>query len=568
MKEGENVKKAFILLQVAVVFAVFMLVPLSVSKQNVKALGLDTAVKVVAGSQAERVLIAVGEKAGARIAGRTSQQIAIQRWNLQAYQAAVDAGQIEKANKLAAFVDEANKAQIIPIPDKPGFGKIVISTVGFLTGLDMVVSTFNAIKDGYNAQKTIAVMDQGGTFQANTVYQSYKSVNYRGAFVNDPRFSTDQIYYNDASTQGWTSISTYGLNVFAGPYGFTVKDESNVDAVIHVLYMGFDGLIHGAGDLGVTTVNPSVASPDFNVPLVNAPPLLSDPSPLAASAVADPVTAGQNLGPNMELTIPLDDANYTDANSDFGNVLMPDPMVAPSPAPAPDPLPTDVLGWLQKLWETLKQILDNLLSLLQNLGTWFASIIAKLISILDLLNQLFSSLGNWFQSIINALSGLPNLIASALSSLFQSIVNALSGLPSLIASAFQSLFQSILDLLNSIWSGITNLPNAIASSIAALFMPSIDPAVQFNPVVDSFKGKFNNPSDFAYLNDHVFSNQCQNLNNIQLTLFGVTVTAVDFTLLKVAATWWLPIMKGFIWFLFGWWAYKRVVDLFKRSGQI
>jgi hypothetical protein len=118
------------------------------------------------------------------------------------------------------------------------------------------------------------------------------------------------------------------------------------------------------------------------------------------------------------------------------------------------------------------------------------------------------------------------------------------------------LWQWLLDILNA----ILNLPDLIGEVITDLFVPTVPIGDHFVPLQDNVKEKFNTPDDFRFLVPSGGGDACP--PNIMYK--GMVI--VDTSFACDAAKWFKPIMTGFMYFLFGWWLFRKTNALMAKRG--
>lgn len=128
--------------------------------------------RIAAGSAGERVVLGLMEKTGLNIATKEARKKAMERFeyeameNLKFYQSN---GDTVKYDELANFYNQLanlSDTQLVPtkqktdwvpgdyieIPEKPGFGKYILTGAMFLTGADLVYDIYQSIKTAYDEQ--------------------------------------------------------------------------------------------------------------------------------------------------------------------------------------------------------------------------------------------------------------------------------------------------------------------------------------------------------------------------------------------------------------------------------
>lgn len=249
---------------------------------------------------------------------------------------------------------------------------------------------------------------------------------------------------------------------------------------------------------------------------------------------------------------PIDDSNgdsNTDTGSDSSGLLS-----------GISDLIKQIIEFLKNIWEWLKSL---------TFVEWFSSLFSYLADLLGLINELFVKL-------FEILSNLLGPVLSAFQTLWDwlsSILDAIGKVASPIVEWLQKLLDSLTGFVTDIgkWfgeilEGILGVPDLILDGLGKLFVPDISVPDQFTPLLDQFKTKFNKPSDFDFLNGS-FQNSC-GVNDIYANLFGKRVKVFDSSFVIKYAAWWKPIMSGFMWFMFGFWAFRRMNMMASKNGGV
>lgn len=126
--------------------------------------------------------------------------------------------------------------------------------------------------------------------------------------------------------------------------------------------------------------------------------------------------------------------------------------------------------------------------------------------------------------------------------------------------------NAIVSWLKGIWTLIKGLAVEIAGAIGAALVPATPVSEQFAPFVDDLSAKFNTPADFEFLKGQI-SGTCGNMNNLRANVMGQELVIVKFDEAKKWASWWMPIMKGFMWFGFGFWLYRKAIAMAGKNGN-
>jgi hypothetical protein len=156
--------------------------------KNIEANVVATAfVRVAAGSVGERVIVGMAEKAGIKYATKTARKKAVERWNLDVYNKIQEMNKFGKemeAQELARFqkqLAEATPTNLSPVASKPNFSNFVVSSALFLTGLDLIMDGYHAIKEHAETNKMMESMEE-----LSEAIQSGKSVVSFGGYKAYP----------------------------------------------------------------------------------------------------------------------------------------------------------------------------------------------------------------------------------------------------------------------------------------------------------------------------------------------------------------------------------------------
>lgn len=172
-----------------IVTIMMILLPFIPPKNHAHAVS-GAAIRIVGGSVGERVVAGVLEKTGAKFATKSAREKAVERWNLEVYQKIKEAeaiGDTYKAEELQRFQNQMkslDSTKVTAIPDKPGFGKVMLDTSLFLTGADISYDLTNTVLQMYQDGKawermreTTRSIASGESLSSFHGFQMYKSAN-------------------------------------------------------------------------------------------------------------------------------------------------------------------------------------------------------------------------------------------------------------------------------------------------------------------------------------------------------------------------------------------------------
>lgn len=309
--------------------------------------------RIVAGSTAEKVMIGIAEKAGVKYATKTAMEKARERWNMELYEELMaQTTPVEVKQRLETFSRAINSADVIPIPSRPGFGKVVLDTALFLTGLDIVFEAYNVFKTAYEKQKFADglsnAMAEGSYVR---VFPGYSLQPYsKGTHYGIPY--TDWRLVNDSNpSKSIDVLGGYG-NVDTYPFDWYYEITNNQDTYCYVtLHYNYKHPEYGVR-IGVETgifVPKQIGH--LNDPFISAipvtetdvPSITGVPRPLQPLATPglDPVPNVKGLPDKVEIVVPIDQP-YPDPGSEPLN--SPDDLLRPNPDPNPDPDPNGDLN--------------------------------------------------------------------------------------------------------------------------------------------------------------------------------------------------------------------------------
>jgi hypothetical protein len=344
--EGGFVMKKITLLMLILIFSLNF-----VGSMEVQAVGEGVVARVLVESVGERTLAAVAEKAGLKYGTKTAREIAMRRWNKDLYaqvETIESTGITTRSENLRATADYFKKlddSMVVPIPEKPGFGRILVKSALFLTGADLLVDGYKAIQSSIAEQKLMGLLTEFTEAQKT----GEKLLSYKGAglfiegvsgsgkpliFFGYPPTSAGLAtgLYNstyDYTKPYWTEITntidytTYAL------FNFTLHAITATGAIVSEVHssvhIGFPAEIPDFNEVGII--------PDTsNVPDVNLTPW--------AQNLNDDVPVPDPTPEFIPVDIPLTN-DYPETITEPWN----DPYVdlnyvpVPEPEPVPEPNP-------------------------------------------------------------------------------------------------------------------------------------------------------------------------------------------------------------------------------------
>lgn len=303
-----------------------------------------------------------------------------------------------------------------------------------------------------------------------------------------------------------------------------------------------------------------------------------------------------------------------------------DPGTDPGTDPTNPPTDGNLLDWLKALIETIITLLQNIWNWAQSLTfvVWFTSIIGYLGDLIGLIqglfSELFSLLGGMLEPVLTVLStmldpvlnafdtlwsrltiiadaigNIASPILTSLTSLFEmlwtnltSIVSALATLAEPIVTtittalgtvtgwlsdivvAIGEIIKPIVNPIGSILTTVVNIPNLIIQGIeslfSTLFVPTVSVQEQFSPLKEQAEKKFFPADTFKYLAAPFKGASCDAPRDMYANLFGMEMKVFDSSFIEATSQWWKPIISGFLWFMFGFWLFRRMNMMASKNG--
>lgn len=114
---------------------------------------------------------------------------------------------------------------------------------------------------------------------------------------------------------------------------------------------------------------------------------------------------------------------------------------------------------------------------------------------------------------------------------------------------------------------VTN--KSLKDTITEFFVPSVPMGDLWTPIGDTVKTKFNEPKDFEFLVPAFTEGSCPpniKLNGMKIGSNNLVGDVVDLSIPCGQAPWWKAIATGLIYFLFGWWLFRKANALMSKHG--
>jgi hypothetical protein len=305
------------------------------------AMGETAVLKLAVGSEAERIMFGIAEKAGVKFADSTALSKAEMRWNYNLeYHARVPSTDTALEQKLSDLPGSLNNIPLVADPKTPGWSKAIISGAMFLTGADLLYEAYNAFQDGYNKQQfasiagtdlsvgnyytsglgfSIPYFSKSSTAAQYQLYNKYKDLG--SAFYGDVPYllGTEQNYYKINSKNGniW-NISVILAGMRDGAPFYSQTKTGDVDVTVP---------LSKATEQIITPYKPT----QTDVPTVTVPSAL--PATVTTPTLGN-YTVPSDFPESVTVYVP-DTVPDPSTVVDSPNV----PIGQTEPAPAPDPLP-------------------------------------------------------------------------------------------------------------------------------------------------------------------------------------------------------------------------------------
>ncbi|HYK74818.1 MAG TPA: hypothetical protein VEV44_17115, partial [Pseudoneobacillus sp.] len=176
-------KKRILVLSLLFSLIVTLLIP---PKEKASAVGGAVA-RVVVGEVGARVIGGLAEKSGLKYVTKTARAKAVERWNLEMYEKIKyydDLGKTMEADQFRNLQNALKNPTVSAIPEKPGFGKVVLDSALFLTGLDMAVDVYDSIMEHQSMSKEMDAYKELADAVADT--ESVRSIGGYSFFTTTP----------------------------------------------------------------------------------------------------------------------------------------------------------------------------------------------------------------------------------------------------------------------------------------------------------------------------------------------------------------------------------------------
>jgi hypothetical protein len=318
--------------------------------QNVSASALAPVIKLSSGSIAEKTVLGIMEQTGMKTATRSAKDIASDRWRMEAYNQYMADNVSGKNADLWAQLNTIdvtlNNAAVTPIPDKPGFGKILVDASLYLSVFMLSYDVTSSLVDAYQNQLDLEFLDDEIKKQSG-VSKYYQIYNYRIEKIPDASPYFNRIFLYDyqlddskLTVAGWgSSAIDYLTEAYITDWSITPDNKLLLYVYARYFWSGkwqvynLNYTRSYLPDFGFTKfATKPIEVPDLNIPSVFQP--FAEPD-------ADPTIKPDGMPDQMEVVIPLDDVGYDSPEpwNDPVQNFEPEPEPQPDPDPEPEPTP-------------------------------------------------------------------------------------------------------------------------------------------------------------------------------------------------------------------------------------
>lgn len=227
-------KKFFLMLLTLLVFLNFVVRP-----PSSYAFGIDTAVKIVAGSSAKQLVRGMAERVGLKLSGKQLDNT-VSYINRKAY---------DGDPKAVRFVTDIS-SKTATTGGKSGFKKYLLDPMLWISGLDLVFEAYNAFKGAFDSEGTVPVMNYTNLM---CVQPGVDGTNSTSVQVWVKEGTTNYSGQQDTS-MGGSRYDTYTCTVMKVK-GFPESQIYQVDVSILDVTTGYTKILT-ALNLGITAGNP------------------------------------------------------------------------------------------------------------------------------------------------------------------------------------------------------------------------------------------------------------------------------------------------------------------------
>lgn len=157
------------------------------------------AMRIVAGSTAEKVLIGMSEKAGMKFATKSARDKALRKWNMDLDELIRNNGNVETQRTYQEFIDQMNALdqKVVPIKGNTNYGQVVVDTAMFMVGLDILydgyIDIHNAVLKNEYVDGYTQAFEDGNTYKTFGRYHYELEDRTPGSKVKEVRMYRDDV---------------------------------------------------------------------------------------------------------------------------------------------------------------------------------------------------------------------------------------------------------------------------------------------------------------------------------------------------------------------------------------
>ena len=200
-------------------------------------------IRIVAGSQAEKALFAIAEKAGFKYASKSARDRARQKWNMHIQDLIDKHGDTATTRSYEEFIESMNRSNVIPFKDNPNIGSWLISAAAFATGVDIIMDTWNEMSAAEKAETAVDFMKKSDAEFKGSIsnwggVRAVREPNYKhngkeiGRVSFGIPYEIGYVWGLDIAATGWYNFRIAAVTVF-GTTGYMVTS--------HMEFLNTDG---------------------------------------------------------------------------------------------------------------------------------------------------------------------------------------------------------------------------------------------------------------------------------------------------------------------------------------
>lgn len=129
-------------------------------------------------------------------------------------------------------------------------------------------------------------------------------------------------------------------------------------------------------------------------------------------------------------------------------------------------------------------------------------------------------------------------------------------------------WSKLWDWLKSILDAIKAIPKLILDGLAALFIPTLALSVLTADLVDVLGKKFTMPGELIpILTGSDYKGYCL-VDDMYVDIYGKKMKVFNSQYILSASDWYVPILRGLLWFLFGWYCVRKFIGIWNKVGGV